>query len=141
MNKKGFTLIETIMVIAILALLMLILVPNVISLINKNNIKSCQNLEASIKNAAKVYVANNKYQLGFSCNASETTSIVKISIQDLINSGDLKLTDNKLVNPVNGKDIPLSSKIKVTYNCTTKDFNYEFDESDEFVTNEFKLCD
>lgn len=43
MNKKGFTLIETIMVIAILALLMLILVPNVISLINKNNIKSCQN--------------------------------------------------------------------------------------------------
>ena len=40
MNKKGFTLIETVMVIAILALLMLILVPNVISLINKNNIKS-----------------------------------------------------------------------------------------------------
>ena len=30
MNKKGFTLIETIMVIEILALLMLILVPNVI---------------------------------------------------------------------------------------------------------------
>ena len=140
MNKKGFTLIETIMVIAILALLMLILVPNVISLINKNNIKSCQNLKASIENAAKVYVTNNKYQLGFSCNAnaSETTSIVTIPIQDLINSGDLKLTDNKLVNPVSGKDIPLSSKIKVTYNCTTKDFNYEFD---EFLTNEFKLCD
>lgn len=137
MNKKGFTLIETIMVIAILALLMLILVPNVISLINKNNIKSCQNLEASIKNAAKVYVANNKYQLGFSCDTEKGTE-KEIKIQDLIDSGDLKLTDNKLVNPVSGKDIPLSSKIKVTYNCTTKDFNYEFD---EFVTNEFKLCD
>ena len=133
MNKKGFTLIETIMVIAILALLMLILVPNVISLINKNNIKSCQNLEDSIKNAAKVYVANNKYQLGFSCDTAK-----EITIQTLVDSGDLKLTDNKLVNPVSGKDIPLSSKIKVTYNCTTKDFNYEFDES---VTNEFKLCD
>lgn len=137
MNKKGFTLIETIMVIAILALLMLILVPNVISLINKNNIKSCQNLEASIKNAAKVYVANNKYQLGFSCDTEKGTE-KEIKIQDLIDSGDLKLTDNKLVNPVSGKDIPLSSKIKVTYNCTTKDFNYEFD---EFLTNEFKLCD
>lgn len=137
MNRKGFTLIETIMVIAILALLMLILVPNVISLINKNNIKSCQNLEDSIKNAAKVYVANNKYQLGFSCDTEKGTE-KEIKIQDLIDSGDLKLTDNKLVNPVSRKDIPLSSKIKVTYNCTTKDFNYEFD---EFVTNEFKLCD
>ena len=75
MNKKGFTLIETIMVIAILALLMLILVPNVISLINKNNIKSCQNLEDSIKNAAKVYVANNKYQLGFSCDTAKEITI------------------------------------------------------------------
>lgn len=121
MNKKGFTLIETIMVIAILALLMLILVPNVISLINKNNIKSCQNLEASIKNAAKVYVANNKYQLGFSCDTAK-----EIAIQTLVDSGDLKLTDNKLVNPVSGKDIPLNSTIKVTYNCTTKDFGYEF---------------
>lgn len=136
MNKKGFTLIETIMVIAILALLMLILVPNVITLINKNNIKSCHNLEDSIKNATKIYVTNNKYQLGFSCDT--TKEIKEIKIQDLIDSGDLKLTDNKLVNPVSGKDIPLSSKIKVTYNCTTKDFNYEFD---EFVTNEFKLCD
>lgn len=121
MNKKGFTLIETIMVIAILALLMLILVPNVITLINKNNIKSCQNLEASIKNAAKVYVANNKYQLGFSCDTAK-----EIAIQTLVDSGDLKLTDNKLVNPVSGKDIPLNSTIKVTYNCTTKDFGYEF---------------
>lgn len=101
MNKKGFTLIETIMVIAILALLMLILVPNVITLINKNNIKSCQNLEASIKNAAKVYVANNKYQLGFSCDTAK-----EIAIQTLVDAGDLKLSDNKLVNPASGENIP-----------------------------------
>ena len=126
MNKKGFTLIETIMVIAILALLMLILVPNVISLINKNNIKSCHNLEDSIKNAAKVYVTNNKYQLGFSCNASETTSIVKIPIQDLIDSGDLKLQNDKLVNPKNNSTISLNEKVKVTYSCTTKIFTYDF---------------
>lgn len=121
MNKKGFTLIETIMVIAILALLMLILVPNVITLINKNNIKSCQNLEASIKNAAKVYITNNKYQLGFSCDTAK-----EIAIQTLVDAGDLKLSDNKLVNPASGENIPLNSTIKVTYNCTTKDFGYEF---------------
>lgn len=122
MNKKGFTLIETIMVIAILALLMLILVPNVISLINKNNIKSCQNLEASIKNAAKVYVTNNKYQLGFSCGTEK-----EIKIQDLIDSGDLKLTDNKLVNPKNNDTIsPNETVVKVTYDCNKKTFTYDF---------------
>lgn len=121
MNKKGFTLIETIMVIAILALLMLILVPNVITLINKNNIKSCQNLEASIKNATKIYVTNNKYQLGFSCDTEK-----EIKIQDLIDSGDLKLTDNKLVNPKDNSTILLNETVKVTYNCTTKNFTYDF---------------
>lgn len=126
MNKKGFTLIETIMVIAILALLMLILVPNVITLINKNNIKSCQNLEASIKNAAKVYVAINKYQLGFSCNASETTSIVKIPIQNLIDSGDLKLQNDNLVNPKNNSTIKQDKEITVKYDCNKKIFTYDF---------------
>ena len=121
MNKKGFTLIETIMVIAILALLMLILVPNVISLINKNNIKSCHSLEDSIKNATKIYVTNNKYQLGFSCGTEK-----EIKIQDLIDSGDLKLTDNKLVNPKDNSTILLNETVKVTYNCTTKNFTYDF---------------
>lgn len=126
MNKNGFTLIETIMVIAILALLMLILVPNVISLINKNNIKSCQNLEASIKNAAKVYVTNNKYQLGFNCNTSEKTSTVTISIQNLIDSGDLKLQNNELVNPKNNEAIQPNEIVEVTYNCNKKTFTYDF---------------
>ena len=121
MNKKGFTLIETIMVIAILALLMLILVPNVISLINKNNIKSCQNLEASIKNAAKVYVANNKYQLGFSCGTEK-----EIKIQDLIDSGDLKLQNNELVNPKNNEAIQPNEIVEVTYDCNKKTFTYDF---------------
>ena len=110
MNKKGFTLIETIMVIAILALLMLILVPNVIVLINKNNIKSCHNLEDSIINATKMYVTNNKYELGFSCN--ETKSL---KIQDLVNSGDLKISDNKLTNPVDNSSISLENTINIKY--------------------------
>ncbi len=121
MNKKGFTLIETIMVIAILALLMLILVPNVITLINKNNIKSCHSLEDSIKNAAKIYVTNNKYQLGFSCDTTK-----EITIQTLVNSGDLKLTDNELVNPKDNSTIKQDKEITVTYDCNKKIFTYDF---------------
>ena len=108
MNKKGFTLIETIMVIAILALLMLILVPNVIILINKNNTKSCHNLEDSIINSAKMYVASNKYELGFSCN-----EIKSLKIQDLVNSGDLKISDGELTNPVDNSSISLENTINI----------------------------
>lgn len=121
MNKKGFTLIETIMVIAILALLMLMLVPNVIILINKNNTKSCHNLEDSIINSAKMYVASNKYELGFSCN--ETKSL---KIQDLVNSGDLKISDGELTNPVDNSSISLENTINIKYNCNNKEFTYEF---------------
>ena len=125
MNKKGFTLIETIMVIAILALLMLILVPNVIVLINKNNIKSCHNLEESIINATKMYVTNNKYELGFSCPSTDSTS-KDVSIQTLLDSGDLKLSTDKLTNPKDDSEIPLDTSVKVTYDCKTKEFTYEF---------------
>lgn len=123
MNKKGFTLIETIMVIAILALLMLILVPNVIVLINKNNIKSCHNLEDSIINATKMYVANNKYELGFSCSGTNSTKVV--SIQTLLDSGDLKLSTDKLTNPKDDSKIEGKS-VEVTYDCDTKEFTYKF---------------
>ena len=125
MNKKGFTLIETIMVIAILALLMLILVPNVIVLINKNNIKSCHNLEDSIINSAKMYVASNKYELGFSCPSTDSTS-KDVSIQTLLDSGELKLSTDKLTNPKDDSEILLDTSVKVTYDCNTKEFTYEF---------------
>lgn len=120
MNKKGFTLIETIMVVAILALLMLVLVPNVILLINKNNIKSCQNLENSIKESTKMYVADNKYKLGFECNTAK-----EISIEELINTSYLKLANDKIINPKDDKDISEKNVI-VIYNCESNDFTYEF---------------
>ena len=127
MNKKGFTLIETIMVIAILALLMLILVPNVIVLINKNNIKSCHNLEESIKNATKMYVTNNKYELGFNCPSTDSTSNINVSIQTLLDLGDLKLSTDKLTNPKDDSEIkPDNTSVRVTYDCKTKEFTYEF---------------
>lgn len=128
MNRKGFTLIETIMVIAILALLMLILVPNVITMINKNNIKSCHTLEESIKTAAKMYVTNNKYTLGFNCPDNpdnNSTSKINVKLQSLVNSGNLKV-EGELTNPVTEGTIDLNSVVEVTYNCKNKDFTYVF---------------
>lgn len=122
MNRKGFSIIELIIVIALLAILMLVLVPNIITLLNKNDVKSCHNLEDSIINAAKEYVINNKYNLNFTCDKEK-----EISLQTLIDTGDLKISNDKITNPVTDAEISLkTTMVIVTYNCTTKEFSYNF---------------
>ena len=123
MNKKGFTLVEVLVVLAIIALLLLVLVPNVFIMINKNNEKSCNNIINNIESAAKIYVTNNKYDLGFTCNGSYQ----EITLQDLIDTGDLTTdSSGKITNPIDKKEISLDKSIvKVTYNCNTKEFNYD----------------
>ena len=99
MNKKGFTLVEVLTVIAILAVLLLILAPNIFSLMEKNKEKSCNSLIDNIESAAKMYVTNNKYNLGFTCSNSKN-----IDLQTLIDSGDLKPdTTDKITNPIEDK--------------------------------------
>lgn len=123
MNKKGFTLVEVIVVIAIIALLLLILVPNVFVMINKNNEKSCNSLINNIESAAKIYVTNNKYNLAFGCNVTNNTK--EITLQTLIDTGDLTTDSTEtIINPVTDEEIPLTTIIKVTYDCSTKEFTY-----------------
>lgn len=119
-NKKGFTLIELIMVIVIIAILSLVLVPNIFTFINKNNIKSCESLEKNIISAAKIYVTNNKYDLGFDCSGQSKG----ISLQSLVDSGDLT---EPITNPVTKEEIGLDKTVKVTYDCDSKTFTYTFD--------------
>lgn len=124
MNRKGFTLVEVLIVLAIIALLVLILVPNVFIMIDKNNEKSCNNIINNIESAAKLYVTNNKYDLEFGCNTSNNTK--KIKLQKLVETGDLILdSEGKLTNPVTETAIPLlETEVEVTYNCDNKEFTY-----------------
>lgn len=119
MNRKGFTLIELILVIVILSMILLVLMPNVITIVNKNKTNSCHSLEENIISSAKTYVANNKYELGFSCNEEKS-----ITIEDLIDSGDLK-ADGEIINPFTDTVIE-ETIVKVTYDCTSKAFSYDF---------------
>lgn len=122
MNRKGFTLVEVIMVIVILALLVVVLAPNVFVLLNKSNEKSCDNLKNNIESAAKIYVTNNKYNLGFSCDSEKN-----ITLQTLIESGDLKTeSSGKIINPVTKDEINFATTtVVVKYNCNNKTFTYE----------------
>ena len=97
MNRKGFTLIEVIMVIAIIAILSIILIPNVMVLINENKKRSCEKMIDNIESAAKMYVNQNKYELGFDCVDNKTK---EITLKTLVDAGYL---GGELVNPINKK--------------------------------------
>ena len=118
-NKKGFTIIELIMVIVIISILSLVLVPNIITFNNKNKIKSCESLEKNIISTAKIYVTNNKYDLCFDCSGEAKT----ILLQTLVDSGDLS---SPITNPMTKDKIDLNKTITVTYDCTNKTFTYNF---------------
>ena len=119
MNRKGFTLIEVIMIIAIIAILSLILIPNVMVLINENKKRSCEKMIDNIESAAKMYVNQNKYELGFDCDNNKTKGI---KLKTLVDAGYL---GGELVNPINKEKISLESEVSVTYNCKVKGFEYK----------------
>lgn len=121
MNKKGFTLIELLMVIAIIAIISMILVPNVINMISINKQKSCESLKKNIISATKLYVNENKYDLGFTCD-NKTIETIEIPISDLIDTGKL---DGEIKNPINNDDLT-NKEVSVTFNCQTKQFTYDF---------------
>ena len=117
-NKKGFTLIEVIVVIVIIVILSLILIPNVMLFINKNDINSCEKLITNIESSAKIYVSENKYTLGFDCSNTSKT----ITLQQLVEEGDLS---SPIINPKTKEPIDLNTTIAVTYNCKDKTFTYK----------------
>lgn len=122
-NKKGFTLIEVIVVIVIIVILSLILIPNVMLFINKNNINSCEKLITNIESSAKIYVSENKYNLGFDCSDPSKTKTIKL--KTLVDEGDLS---SPIINPKTKEEIDLNKteiKVKVTYNCDNKTFTYK----------------
>lgn len=95
-NKKGFTLVELVVVIAILGILMAIAVPRLIGFTDKAAIKADQATAASIARAAELEVADKE--------ATATTTIANLKTAQLIqneviksqtNAGEFALTGNK----------------------------------------------
>lgn len=119
MNRKGFTLIEVIVVIVIIVLLSLILIPNVMLFVSKNNKDMCYKLKDNIESAAKMYVNENKYELGFNCEGNS----IEIGLSTLIDTGKIS---SPVINPVTNKPVSNDDvKVEVKYNCGTKNFTYK----------------
>lgn len=136
-DNRGFTLIEVILAVLILAILMIIAFPNVTSIINKGKIDSCENLRESILSASKMYIKDNRYNLDESVKCEKESDSQSPDSQSPDNPSFYitlkKLEDENYIkgpfkNPITNEEYnPSKIKVKITLNCTTKEFSYSLE--------------
>ena len=119
-NKKGFTLMELLVCIALLGLIALIASISFISVNNNQKQKDYENIVENIISASKTYVGLNKNN-------------VKDNLKDL-NTVDLPLTlliengllDEAIKDPRTKEKISHNNKVKVEYNSATGEITYTY---------------
>jgi len=85
-NKKGYTLIELIMIITIMGLVMIIVFPSVMSMQNKNKKKEYEYYKDTVEVASKLYFDSH----GEDMTSKYWHGCVSITYQDLVNANLLK---------------------------------------------------
>jgi len=114
-NEKGFTLVELLAVIVILALIALIAYPNVAKIISnaKKNTKKIQ--FASLKDAAETYVARHAAELGDND---------EVCVSDLKEDG---LIENvTIINPENNEEY--DGCFEITWDSDYNQYNYSYND-------------
>ena len=102
-NNKGFTLIELITTIALLAVIVLISFVSVNKVIDTNKSNTCNSIANNIKVAAKEYASDLRYDSTFVDLANSYRMNVIITVNDLISNNYLS---GKIINPWTNKEIP-----------------------------------
>lgn len=92
-NKKGFTLVEVLAIIIILAVITVVAAPNITKQI-KNSEDATQNiLDTKIENASKLYAA--KYYADKIVTCASDDECAKFKLEDLEKDGLLRLADSE----------------------------------------------
>ena len=147
LNKKGFTLIEVLAVLVILAMLVAFAIPNVNHLIQQTRNDSYNDLKNSIVVAAKNYVSDYRYEISIdgACSSYDkvngvkkniksiegTTVDGKIKVLDLVEKKYLKASDGKINDPRDKTRVLDGDKsyVGVQYDCKLKDYSYSLEDS------------
>ena len=114
MNKKGFTLVELMAVIAIIIFIGIIVVPGVLDIIKENREKGYSEIERRLEEAAAKYMANEYVD-------SNVDSII-VTKEQLIETGYIKevydLKNNSICDAyVVVKNLSGIAKFNVVLNC------------------------
>ncbi len=123
LNNKGFTLIEVLVTISIIALLCLIVTPNFIKIFNDEKDSISKEQIRAIEEACKLYVSDNHDAINLSCD----NNVYQISLKDL-----KSYLTNNVIDVDSLESINLEDKyVKVTYDCLKNKYNYEYMKGDE----------
>lgn len=110
MKNKGFTLIELIVTITLLAIISITVGVSVSNMLANQKEKKAENMKEEIENAACVYVE------------TVNDSLTEISLKTLIEEG---LIDKDLVNPITKKQLDTTSTVKIKIENNEKKCEYE----------------
>lgn len=117
MNKKGFTLIELILVITLMAVISVLVIPNILDALNSSKQQKYESLYKLIEKNMKLY--NDKYEVDLWSNNTTNTYNFCSENDDGCSSGISKLKDS-------GSDINLDDcKIKLM-TITKEDTSYNY---------------
>ena len=135
-NNKGFSLVELIVVIAIMAVLVGVLAPQLIKYVEKSreatDIQTCDN----IATALKTYYADE--EVSASASATDTTVTVTLSKTELGTGADAAVKDAGLTKAIIKGTKWTSDTIKIEYNKAdgtikyTGDSPYYHSKNDQF---------
>ena len=115
MNKKGFTLIELIGVIVILALLTLIIVPNVVSFLQQGITDSKEFQDESIILGAKNWASDHKDEL------PDAGNTLNLQLSTLQSGGYI---ENNIKDPETGDKIDMDAVCVVITTENGRKYNY-----------------
>lgn len=122
LNRKGFTLVELLATIAILAIVMGIATFSITAIIKNSKEKNYQLLITNIEDAAETYYQECKYSnnTGITCNKNNTDGSLKTTLGELLTYGYLKGNDtegkNVITNPQKNNIDISSCSIIIKYN-------------------------
>ncbi len=127
MKQNGFTLIELIGVVAVLALIMVITIPQIMSTITNSNIKETESFARDLEMSAMTYVENEWNQFKIEYQNNNKSDNYCMSVSSLIEKNYIKKTEidpstNDVIN-ADGKYILLTN---ISDNSGSYRFSYKY---------------
>ena len=121
-SKKGFTLIELIATIVIMALILIMVMPAITALVNNNKDKAYEYYGDSIIEATEIFVGREKEDIT-SLGTLNFTGCVDINYSDLINTDLIKPYSDDKIDCSNAKVRYTKERNKESYsiNLTCRD--------------------
>lgn len=113
MNKKGFTLVELVVVIGLIAILAIVIGTNMVGLQGKQNEKKFDSFKDNLESAACLYMnKSDNLALKRSCRANNNSSACIVTIEDLV---EMSLIDEDIVDPRTNEIADRNISVKVRF--------------------------